>query len=168
MVEALIELTGSPKRISWRFDPIIEVQGDGKSYTNWGKFPLIAEALRPLGIRDCRVSWVSPYPKVIRRLSKHGWSLRVPSAEERKAKAEELIRMAQDLSFQIHFCAQEGLPLSRCIDGSKLRELHPDHFPCSERKDRRQRPLCGCSESVDIGSYALRCRNGCLYCYALP
>lgn len=168
MVEPLIELTGSPQRISWRFDPIIEVQRGAEAYTNWEKFPLIAEALRPWGIRDCRVSWVSPYPKVIRRLGKHGWSLRVLDPEERKAKAEELIRMAQKLSFHLHFCAQEDLPLSRCIDGSKLQELHPDRSACSERKDRKQRPLCGCSESVDIGSYALRCRNGCLYCYALP
>ena len=38
-------------------------------------------------------------------------------------------------------------------------------FGVSKPKDRNQRGLCGCVESVDIGSYST-CSHGCAYCYA--
>lgn len=34
------------------------------------------------------------------------------------------------------------------------------------KKDRNQRPACGCAESVDVGAYDT-CPNGCRYCYAV-
>ncbi len=168
MIGPLVELTGDPERISWRFDPILEVKGERSSYGNFECFPSIAEAITPFGIRDCRVSWVFPYPKVIRRLQKRGWSLLPPDPERQKAEAEKLAQTARDYSLNLHFCAVDGLPASRCIDGEWLSSHHPDGQRCSDGKDRSQRPHCGCTESLDIGSYSLRCRNGCLYCYACP
>ena len=86
----------------------------------------------------------------------------------RKDQAERLRKMAADQGMDLYFCAMEGFPVSRCIDGGLLGEIHPDGWPCSGEKARGQRALCGCTESLDIGWYSLSCGHGCLYCYAIP
>jgi hypothetical protein len=168
MIEPLVELTGDPRRISWRFDPILEVEGHGGSFSNLDRFGCLIKPIASMGVRDCRISWVSPYRKVVRRLEREGWRLVERSAEERMHQAATLSQIARPYSMQLHYCAQEGFPVSRCIDGEFLSARHPDALACSKRKAHGQRPLCGCSESLDIGWYSLACRNGCLYCYASP
>ena len=39
-------------------------------------------------------------------------------------------------------------------------------YPISARKDKNQRDICNCIESIDIGTYE-SCLNGCIYCYAI-
>ena len=168
MVEGLIDLVEDPRRISWRFDPILEVEGHGRSFNNFGLFPVLAEAIAPWGIKDCRVSWVSPYKKVMNRLARGGWRLCSKTFAERTRQAEHLARVAEKYGMILHFCSMEGFPISRCIDGEALSRIHPEGAQCSREKDRGQRERCGCTKSLDIGWYSLRCRHGCLYCYAIP
>ena len=166
MIEALVELARGPHRVSWRFDPILQAEGYGKVYSNFDMFPLLAEVIAPFGIRSCRVSWVSPYKKVLNRLAKNGWRLASSTLRERKTQAEELNRIAQKYGMKLYFCSMEGFPVSQCIDGALLSQIHPDGLECSKEKAKGQRSLCGCTHSLDIGWYSLRCRNGCVYCYA--
>lgn len=166
MIEPLLKLVGSPQRISWRFDPILIAQGKEKSYSNFDLFPEIMESIIPFGIRTCRVSWVSPYKKVVSRLAEKGWRLGSPALSERKEQAEKMVHLANKHGMHIHFCAMNGFPASRCIDGYLLKEIHPQKPECSLKKAKGQRELCGCTESLDIGWYSLRCKHGCLYCYA--
>jgi len=168
MIGPLIDLVGGPRRISWRFDPILETEGDGGRYSNFDLFPSLAEAIAPFGIRSCRVSWVSPYKKVLARLARKGWHLTSHSSQERKDQANTLIRIGREHGMSLFFCCMEGLPISRCIDGEFLTEIHPDGRRCSTKKANGQRALCGCTESLDIGWYSQRCQHGCLYCYATP
>jgi hypothetical protein len=168
MIGPLIDMVGDPRRISWRFDPILETERGGHTYSNFDLFPRLSGAIAPLGIRSCRVSWVSPYKKVLRRLERKGWGLVTRTVEGRALQANTLIRVAREHGMSLSFCCMEGLPISQCIDGDLLSELHPDGQRCSTKKARGQRPLCGCTESLDIGWYSLRCRHGCLYCYAVP
>jgi hypothetical protein len=77
-------------------------------------------------------------------------------------------RISAGYGMEVHFCSMEGFPVSRCIDGDLLSRLHPDGLNCSRQKARGQRPLCGCTQSLDIGWYSLKCGHGCLYCYATP
>ena len=168
MIGPLIDLVGGPRRISWRFDPILEADGHGQAFSNFDLFPHLAGAIAPFGIRSCRVSWVSPYKKVLARVAKKGWVLVTRTVEERVKQANTLIRVAREHGMSLSFCCMEGLPISRCIDGELLSEIHPDGRRCSTDKDKGQRPLCGCTQSLDIGWYSLRCRHGCLYCYAVP
>jgi hypothetical protein len=85
-----------------------------------------------------------------------------------------LAGIASARGLRLHVCAQDflsgipGLLPSSCIDGRLLAVLHPDSEPARAAKDRTQRPACGCTESVDIGSYAQACPFGCVYCYANP
>jgi hypothetical protein len=168
IIGPLIDLVGDPRRISWRFDPILEIEGHGQTYSNFDLFPRLAEAIAPFGIRSCWVSWVSPYKKVLARLTKKGWALITRSIVERVNQANTLIQVGREHGMSLFFCCMEGLPISRCIDGELLSEIHPDGQRCSTKKAKGQRPLCGCTESLDIGWYSLRCRHGCLYCYAVP
>jgi hypothetical protein len=168
MIGPLIDLVGDPRRISWRFDPILETEGDGQRYSNFDLFPGLAEAIAPFGIRSCRVSWVSPYKKVVARLARKGWRLVSRTPQERNDQANKLIQIGRGRGMSIFFCCMEGLPISRCIDGELLSEIHPGGQRCSTKKAKGQRLLCGCTESLDIGWYSLRCRHGCLYCYAVP
>ena len=168
MIGPLIDLVGGPRRISWRFDPILEADGHGQAFSNFDLFPHLAGAIAPFGIRSCRVSWVSPYKKVLARVAKKGWVLVTRTVEERVKQANTLIRIAREHGMSLSFCCMEGLPISRCIDGELLSEIHPDGQRCSTKKAKGQRLFCGCTESLDIGWYSLRCRHGCLYCYAVP
>ena len=168
MIGPLIDLVGGPGRITWRFDPILEVEGHGKTYTNFDLFPLLITAISPWGIKTCRVSWVSPYKKVFSRLAKKGWSLLPGDLQARKEEADQLQEITASQGMSLYFCSMEGFPVSRCIDGLLLSQIHPDRPPCSREKARGQRKLCGCTESLDIGWYSLRCKHGCLYCYATP
>lgn len=168
MIGPLVELVKDPLRISWRFDPILEAEGKGKRYSNFSLFPQLAAAIAPFGIKTCRVSWVSPYRKVIARLEKKGWRLLPAVPKTREAQAAELKRIAASHGMEVHFCSMEGFPVSSCIDGALLSRLHPEGLECSRQKARGQRPLCGCTQSLDIGWYSLKCGHGCLYCYATP
>jgi hypothetical protein len=168
MVGPLIDLVGDPRRISWRFDPILEVEGEGRVYSNFSLFPRLVEEIAPLGIKSCRVSWVSPYKKVVARLAGKGWNLLLADPQKRRRQARELEQIASSHGMKVYFCSMEGFPVSRCIDGEFLSEIHPDGLGCSREKAKGQRPLCGCTQSLDIGWYSLRCRHGCLYCYACP
>ncbi len=168
MIEPLIKIVGSPQRICWRFDPILIVKGEGKSYSNFDLFPEIMESIIPLGVRTCRLSWVSPYKKVVNRLAGRGWYLVPQTLTEQKEQAKKIADWAKNNGMEIYFCAMEGFPVSRCIDGYLLREIHPQKLDCSLEKDQGQRPLCGCTDSLDIGWYSLKCKHGCLYCYACP
>ena len=63
---------------------------------------------------------------------------------------------------------EAGAEPAHCIDGELLTRLHPRGLPTELGKDKGQRPQCGCTPSVDIGSYRQRCPDGCRYCYANP
>ncbi len=168
MIGPLVDFVGDSSRITWRFDPILKVEREGKAYSNFSLFLVLVEAIIPFGVRNCRVSWVSPYPKAVRRLTQKGWQLISPLPDERNFQARQLIEMAQRNRMDIHFCAMEGFAISSCIDGGLLSKLHPAGLVCSTEKAKGQRRLCGCTHSVDIGWYSLSCRHGCLYCYARP
>jgi hypothetical protein len=168
MIGPLVDLVGGPLRISWRFDPILKVEGDGKAYSNFDLFPALADAIAPFGIKICRVSWVSPYKKVVIRLGQKGWRLIPQIHDEKISQAGQLADLAQRHGMNIHFCSMEGFPVSRCIDGEFLSKIHPDGLACSKEKAKGQRELCGCTHSIDIGWYSLQCKHGCLYCYARP
>jgi DNA repair photolyase len=168
MIGPLVEWVKDPRRISWRFDPILEAEGHGERYSNLNLFPRLVEAIAPYGIKTCRVSWVSPYKKVTGRLERKGWHLLPTEPRRRKEQADELVRRAGRYGMEIVFCSMEGFPVSSCIDGALLSALHPEGLACSKEKARGQRPLCGCTRSLDIGWYSLKCQHGCLYCYATP
>jgi hypothetical protein len=164
----VLAFVGSPLRINWRFDPIVHIRNrEGNLLSNFDFFPALAERILPLGIKEVTVSWLSLYPKVTRRLAMFGLTPEAVPFEKQKQQARRLESLAHAFGARVQYCCMRGFPPARCIDGQKLTLLHPRGEPASVRKAENQRPLCGCTESWDIGWY-YACPYGCLYCYANP
>lgn len=170
----LITIVGNPERISIRFDPVIYWKEGGKERTNLLFFEKIAPVLEKKGITDVRFSFTQWYVKAKRRAQKLDFDYIDPEPERKLEDAQFLLDVAMRHNLCLFACSQAlltketGILPSACIDGTNLRLLHPNQEPVSTIKDRSQRRDCGCTESVDIGSYTQFCPHSCLYCYANP
>lgn len=142
---------GAEKAI-WRYDPIFL----NDKYT-WDfhvkAFTHMAEQLEG-STRKAVMSLVDSYRTVdLTPLGIHPLSL-----DQQKELAQQLFEIAAAHGIELTSCAEDlGIPHSCCVDGSM--------FGVEKPKDRNQRGLCQCVESVDIGSYST-CSHGCKYCYA--
>ncbi len=174
-LDSLIEIVGQPERISVRFDPIVFWKTrEGEVKTNIDFFDILAPSLSAKGIRTIRFSFAQWYNKAKRRADRAGFVYVDPSAEEKKSRAAGLVSTAKTWNVFLYSCSQKfltevpGINPSSCINGTLLQSLHPRKEKTSSKKDKSQRSECGCTESVDIGSYSLSCPHSCLYCYANP
>ncbi len=164
----LLELAGDPRRIRFRFDPIVNLRlPNGAVYCNIDWFARVAPFVSQLGITDVSISWMAAYRKVILRLNRAGIALVEVTPQLWEQQYGQVKEVADRYHLVIHGCCVPGMPRSRCIDGERLMQLHPDKAPCSTRKAKGQRSDCGCTESLDIGWY-FHCIHGCRYCYANP
>lgn len=136
----------------WRYDPIFI----NDKYT-WNyhirAFTKIAEALEGYTGKAV-ISFVNSYRTVdLRPLNIHPLTL-----EQQRELAQQLFEIANTHGIILSSCAEDlDIPHSCCVDGKM--------FGVNKPKDRNQRGLCQCVESVDIGAYST-CSNGCAYCYA--
>ena len=168
MLPALIDLLGDPRRVCWRFDPILSCETPAGPLSNIGLFPEIAARMAAAGVTACTTSWVEPYRKVMRRLEKRDIRLMPYTGRERDGHARLLEKTAAGLGMNVQYCCAEGRGSSGCIDGALLNRLHPGGVICSTARAKGQRRLCRCTESRDLGWYSQKCAHGCLYCYAEP
>jgi hypothetical protein len=170
----LIEIAGLPGRVSLRFDPVISWREAGREMTNLPAFAALAGEAASLGIRDVRFSFAQWYAKSRRRAARQGFDYVDPPGEAKLRAAAYLAGIARERGLRLFSCSQDflaalpGIEPSACIDGRLLQSLHPGQEKASTAKDRSQRRECGCTESVDIGSYTQACPHGCVYCYANP
>jgi len=168
LLDKLVHLSGDPRRIRFRFDPIVHLKmPNGDSYSNLDWFVKLAPQVHETGVRDISISWMSGYKKVLSRLKRTGIQAEEVTPRMWQQDYETIMNTAERFGFVIHGCCVPNLPRSRCIDGQLLLNLHPTHEACSTRKAKGQRTTCGCTESWDIGWY-YKCWHGCVYCYANP
>ncbi len=173
-IPPLVETAGDPRRVSLRFDPVVHWREGGAIRHNLDFFEDLAAEANRNGIEDIRISFAQWYGRAIRRARDRGFDFVDPPEGEKAVLARRLAGISSARRLRLHSCAQDflagipGLLPSACVDGRLLAALHPDGEPARAAKDRTQRPACGCTESVDIGSYAQSCPFGCVYCYANP
>ncbi len=166
-----------PSRIVWRFDPIIfynDISVDDLIL----RFDAISRELEGYTKRVI-VSIMTPYRKVLSRMKRRGFLVREPSESEVLRLGKLLRDISSDRGMEIQTCADrfwkifESVEVKRgsCIDPGYIGRVFRNNKRLVDglkklKKDRGQRSLCGCVESVDIGRYNT-CKFGCTYCYAI-
>jgi hypothetical protein len=167
----IVAVAGDPRRVSIRFDPIFTWREGSLVRSNLAFFETVAEKAADQGIRDIRFSFAQGYRRAVRRTRAKGIDFVDPEPEQKIESASRLAEIAREHGLRLFTCCQPFLAgpailRSACIDGRLLTALHPRGERASMTKDQSQRPDCGCTRSVDIGSYEQTCPHGCVYCYA--
>lgn len=169
----LSEMIG-PRRVIWRYDPIIIVQNLVDINEHKRLFSDIAASLKGKTNRVV-ISFADFYKKTKRNLNKKGLQCR-DLLDDNEALNEALIDLvkymvdiAKTNNLEIQSCAEAielaniGIEHGKCIDDKLLKEVFG--LSLDSKKDKYQRKECGCIKSVDIGQYNT-CPHGCSYCYA--
>lgn len=154
-----------PKRIIWRYDPILL----NEKYTvDWHirQFASMAGTLKGSAC-ECVFSFIDLYDKVKNNIN--GLGIRACDDEETDRIAAAFSAIAKENGFRLRTCAEKvdldryGIEHGCCVDGALIAEI--TGWNLAAKKDPNQRSECGCLESIDIGQYNT-CRHGCKYCYA--
>ena len=160
--------------VRWRFDPMIPKPGYGAAEL-LERFRRLRERWeRILGrLEGVTVSFPDPYPKAVARATEAGLGWPVFTPDEKRRLVEALAREFGREAGRVRLCCEPelldlpGVGRAACVDGPALERLYG--APLGDiPKDPDQRRACGCVKSIDIGSYAMACGHGCLYCYANP
>ena len=176
--EAMIEMADlvnifGPARVKWRFDPVIHWRDEnGALKSNLPLFSVIGEQVAALGVSECTFSFVNWYAKSKRRAQSSRRDYIELTAEAKLGAAREFAREAGLLGIRLSSCSNDdlltvaGIAKASCVNGRFLAGLREDGEAVSVARDRSQREQCGCTVSIDIGSYQQSCEAPCVYCYA--
>lgn len=154
--------------ILWRFDPVVALPGEDVMERFRRVKGEMEESLGDVG--GVTASFPDPYGHAVRRVEGKGISWPRASLSEKVRIVEEMVACFSGVG-KVRLCCEpellrvSGTVMARCVDGGLFERLYGLSFGGLE-KDKGQRAACGCVQSTDIGSYALRCGHGCLYCYA--
>ena len=167
----LSEAIGS-HRVVWRYDPIFV---NRKYAAEWHiqSFYDIADKLSRYTTKVI-ISFLDIYRNIKKRINQNG----IENIDDAKMIyiASALAKVASEAGIKIEACAEPidltpyGVARGCCVNAGLLADIAkkggaPAARLASIKKDRNQRPACGCSASVDIGAYGT-CPGGCIYCYA--
>jgi DNA repair photolyase len=152
-------------RTLWRYDPILL----NDVYTvDWHieNFALIARQLKG-HTGKATVSFMDFYSKIKKNVER--LKIREMTLDEKYKIIKHIAMTAKENGLELDVCAEDidlaqfGAARAKCIDERLVERISGRVL--NVKKDRSQRPACGCAASVDIGVYNT-CLNGCKYCYA--
>ena len=161
VIPAFLELARhiGPKRMIWRYDPIIITPRYSYDYHITAFTKLCA--LLAGSCEKCVISFVIAYKTIAKNLAGVGHV---------GVDAQDKTRLAADL---LRIAKEHGITLCACCEMPELYELGVQPISCVDAslfgviapRDKNQREGCNCAVSIDIGAYN-SCMNGCRYCYA--
>lgn len=152
-------------RVVWRYDPIFINEHYTIEYHK-KYFQALCSKLSKY-TEKCTVSFVDLYRNTARNTKP--LNIRTLTNDEVLELMSFFISAAKEQGIYIDTCAEEydlsslGISHACCIDKQRLEHL--GNYTLNIGKDKNQRGVCGCIESIDIGMYNT-CKNGCAYCYA--
>lgn len=154
------------EKVIWRYDPILT---SPKYNTEFHKeaFAEIAEGLKDHTER-CMLGFIDHYRHIRHAVDKFKINpLRMEEIEEMATSFKQTI---DKYPIELDTCTVKvdlnhlGIPGGLCIDKKLIERIIG--YPIIAKKDKNQRHICNCIESIDIGTYE-SCLNGCVYCYAI-
>ena len=153
------------ERIVWRYDPILINEHYTIEYHK-KYFKKLCESLSNY-TEKCTVSFIDLYRNTERNIQP--LNIHIPLNDEVIDLMDFFSTVAKDNGIYIDTCAEEydlsslNVEHACCIDKQRLERI--GNYQLKIGKDKNQRGVCGCIESIDIGMYNT-CENGCMYCYA--
>lgn len=155
------------EKVVWRYDPLLINKKYDISFHK-DAFSEIAYGLKDHTER-CMLGFIDHYHHIRNHVSKLDIN---PLTNE---EIEELAisfkhTMDQYPSIEFDTCTKKvdlthlSIPSGLCVDKQLIERI--TGYPISAKKDKNQRNICNCIESIDIGTYE-SCLNGCIYCYAI-
>lgn len=152
-------------KVIWRYDPILLSEKYNLAYhVKW--FTYLCQKLSAY-TNKCVISFFDDYRFLGNRIKELGIS--ELNANQMFTIAEKLASIAKQYGIQIASCCEKidldvlGIQHNRCIDPDLIESI--TNLKIQKKKDLGQRPLCGCAESREIGTFNT-CRHKCAYCYA--
>lgn len=154
------------ERVIWRYDPIV-INPIWTPETHLRTFEMMARLLSG-ATHKVIISFIDMDYRNVRHHA-DALAAQALTARERISLAGKLCQIAHGCGMEMNACAEDqdlsacGIAPARCVDG----ELFETLLGCrlNLKKDKSQRPACGCAQSADIGMYNT-CAHGCRYCYA--
>jgi len=160
--KTLVDKVGN--RVIWRYDPIVFTDRIRLQF-HLDSFKYIAVALK--GYTDrCVVSLLDNYSYVGSRMKALGVLVQPPSTSDIDYLCDYMTEICASSEMEIVTCSEPFLKRilpGKCIDDAYI--LSHLGVRVEGAKDPKQRLLCGCVKSVDVGVYG-SCKHGCAYCYA--
>ncbi|MBU1014568.1 MAG: DUF1848 domain-containing protein [Bacteroidetes bacterium] len=167
LIDTFIKLskTIGKEKIIWRYDPILFSEKYSAEY-HLKYFESIAKLIYSF-TEKCVISFIDLYKKCERNLKET--NIRELEEKEILSLSKGLKKIASKYNLALETCAESieldsiGIGHNRCIDNELIQKILGKKIKVT--KDKNQRDICGCIESIDIGAYNT-CKHGCLYCYA--
>lgn len=154
------------EKIIWRYDPILTNE---KYDTAFHRKAFAEIAARLNGYTEtCMLGFIDHYPHI--RTAARQFHIDPLTRQEIGEMAASFLETTTGTSIRLNTCTVKidlsglGIPPGMCIDHKLIEQL--TGYPISAHKDKNQRDVCHCVESIDIGTYDT-CPNGCIYCYAI-
>lgn len=150
------------ERIIWRYDPVFLNNKYTLTY-HICRFDEIAKQLSGY-TNTVIISFIDLYAKFSKRFK----AIEMTD-DEKIFISQKFSVIAKENNMALKTCAEKidlsefGINHASCIDGQLIEKLTGKTLDL--KRDKNQRPACGCVSSVDIGVYNT-CLNGCMYCYA--
>nr|WP_129734035.1 DUF1848 domain-containing protein [Parabacteroides goldsteinii] len=155
------------EKVVWRYDPLFTNKKYDVSFHK-EVFAEIAYKLKGHTGR-CMLGFIDHYQHIRSEVGKlEIYPLKKEEVEEMAVSFKQT--MDQYPSIEFDTCTKKvdlthlGIPSGSCVDRKLIETIIG--YPISARKDKNQRDICNCIESIDIGTYE-SCLNGCIYCYAI-
>jgi hypothetical protein len=163
----------SQNHINWRYDPIIISEITDYNF-HLRNFENIAKKIKG-NTKRCIISFIDLYKKVEKNIKiieeKYNVNIKDPVNNLKIQLANDLADIALTYGINIYSCCGDYLigpkiKKAHCVDWGLIKQLFYNKVGTElNYKINPTRKECGCTESIDIGTYNT-CVHGCMYCYA--
>ncbi len=154
------------EKVVWRYDPLFI----NEKYTidfHKEAFANIAYALRD-HTEKCMLGFIDHYFHIRKAVAE--FNIKPLEKEDIEEMAISFKKTIDAYPILLDTCTVKvdlrylDIPSGLCVDGDLIERIVG--YPIKAKKDKNQRDVCNCIESIDIGTYE-SCLNGCIYCYAI-